>query len=116
MLRYHGEWGVEAQIFGDGKFIMGYRLNSKAEAVAWAEEQLELETLLPSTCGFRAERLRAPTGVQGARKNDAGDLSRSHRSAASPFQWCELSQVATPAIRLKILPASSAAAIRTLGP
>ena len=32
----HGDWGVEAQLFGDSEFVMGWRFNTKAEAVAWA--------------------------------------------------------------------------------
>jgi len=43
-LLYHGEWGVEAQLFRDENFVMGYRFNTKAQAVAWAEgERTELE-------------------------------------------------------------------------
>src|SRR2546427_716963 len=38
-LLYHGEWGVEAQIFRDGEFVIGWRFTAKAEAVAWADEQ-----------------------------------------------------------------------------
>ena len=37
LLRYHGEWGVEAQLFRDGEFVMGCRFNTRAEAVQWAE-------------------------------------------------------------------------------
>jgi hypothetical protein len=36
-LRYHGEWGVEAQIFLDGDFRMSWRYQTRALAVAWAE-------------------------------------------------------------------------------
>ena len=39
LLRYHGEWGVEAQIYRDGNFVIGWRFNTKAEAVAWAEAE-----------------------------------------------------------------------------
>jgi hypothetical protein len=35
----HGEWGVEAQLFRDGEFVMGWRFNTKAEALAWAESE-----------------------------------------------------------------------------
>jgi hypothetical protein len=39
-LLYRGEWGVEAQLLRDEGFLMGYRFNTKQEAVAWAAEQL----------------------------------------------------------------------------
>jgi len=35
-LLYRGEWGVEAQLLRDGGFLMGYRFDTKQEAVAWA--------------------------------------------------------------------------------
>lgn len=38
LLRYHGEWGVEAQVFRDGAFVISHRFPTKAEAVAWADE------------------------------------------------------------------------------
>jgi hypothetical protein len=41
LLRYHGEWGVEAQIYRDGNFVIGWRFNTKAEAIAWAEKERE---------------------------------------------------------------------------
>ena len=37
-LRYHGEWGVEAQIYEGDWFRSGHRFPTRAEAVAWAEE------------------------------------------------------------------------------
>jgi hypothetical protein len=37
LLRYHGEWGVEAQTYRDGNFVIGWRFNTKVEAVAWVE-------------------------------------------------------------------------------
>jgi len=44
LLRYHGEWGVEGQLFRDGEFVMGCRFNTRAEAVQWAEgERPDLE-------------------------------------------------------------------------
>jgi len=44
-LLYHNEWGVEAQLFRDEHFVMGYQFSTKAEAVAWADgERAELET------------------------------------------------------------------------
>jgi hypothetical protein len=39
LLRYHGEWGVEAQIYEDGDLLIGYRFPTRAEAVAWAEAE-----------------------------------------------------------------------------
>jgi hypothetical protein len=36
-LRYQGEFGVEAQIFGDGRFFAGRRFDTRALAVQWAE-------------------------------------------------------------------------------
>ena len=34
LLRYHGEWGVEAQIYEDGDLLIGYRFPTRAEAEA----------------------------------------------------------------------------------
>ena|SRR5215831_19780745 len=42
-LLYRGEWGVEAQLLRDGGFLMGYRFDTKQEAVAWAAELLTRE-------------------------------------------------------------------------
>jgi|SRR5712692_3828650 len=42
-LRYHGEWGVEAQFFRRGEFWNGRRFDTRALAVQWAE--LEREAL-----------------------------------------------------------------------
>ena len=39
LLRYHGEWGVEAQINRDGNFVIGWRFNTRVEAVQWAEAE-----------------------------------------------------------------------------
>jgi hypothetical protein len=36
-LRYHGEYGVEAQILRDGDVLVGYRFQTRALAVLWAE-------------------------------------------------------------------------------
>jgi hypothetical protein len=41
-LRYHGEYGVEAQFFHNGTFFSGRRFDTKAQALEWAE--LERET------------------------------------------------------------------------
>jgi hypothetical protein len=38
-LRYHGEYGVEAQILRNGELSMGRRFMLKEEAVRWAEEE-----------------------------------------------------------------------------
>jgi hypothetical protein len=38
-LRYHGEWGVEAQILRDGDLVIGRRFDTKALAVQWADEE-----------------------------------------------------------------------------
>ena len=42
LLRYHGEWGVEAQIYRDGNFVIGWRFNTRVEAVQWAEAERAL--------------------------------------------------------------------------
>lgn len=36
-LRYHGEWGVEAQILKDGELLIGRRFDLRELAVRWAE-------------------------------------------------------------------------------
>lgn len=36
-LRYHGEWGVEAQILKNGEVLLGRRFDLRAQAVAFAE-------------------------------------------------------------------------------
>ena len=36
-LRYHGEFGVEAQILRDGQLFAGRRFDTRALAVQWAE-------------------------------------------------------------------------------
>jgi hypothetical protein len=41
-LRYHGEYGVEAQILRDGDVLVGYRFQTRALAVQWAEEERKL--------------------------------------------------------------------------
>jgi hypothetical protein len=38
-LRYHGPWGVEAQILKDGALLIGRRFETRAEAVEWAESK-----------------------------------------------------------------------------
>jgi hypothetical protein len=38
-LRYHGEFGVEAQILRDAELLIGRRFATRAEAVAWAETE-----------------------------------------------------------------------------
>jgi hypothetical protein len=40
-LRYHGEYGVEAQILRDGEVLAGYRFQTRALAVQWAEQERE---------------------------------------------------------------------------
>jgi hypothetical protein len=43
-LRYHGEYGVEAQFYRDGEFFSSRRFDLKAEALQWAQlERQELE-------------------------------------------------------------------------
>jgi hypothetical protein len=43
-LRYHGEWGVEAQFYRAGEFLIARRFDTKAQAVRWAElERPEIE-------------------------------------------------------------------------
>ena len=42
-LKYHGEFGVEAQIFENGDLIVGYRHQTRALAVQWAERQRDIE-------------------------------------------------------------------------
>ena len=36
-LRYHGEFGVEAQILREGQFFAGRRFDTRAQAAQWAE-------------------------------------------------------------------------------
>ena len=38
-LRYHGEFGVEAQILREGELVIGRRFDMQAQAVRWAEEE-----------------------------------------------------------------------------
>lgn len=38
-LRYHGEWGVEAQIFKQGELVIGRQFETWALAVQWAGEE-----------------------------------------------------------------------------
>ena len=38
-LRYHGEYGVEAQIFSDRELLIGRRFDTRELAVQWAEEE-----------------------------------------------------------------------------
>jgi len=38
-LRYHGEWGVEAQILHDGDHRISRMWQTRALAVAWAESE-----------------------------------------------------------------------------
>jgi hypothetical protein len=37
--KYHGEFGVEAQIFKNAELLVGYRPQTRALAVQWAERQ-----------------------------------------------------------------------------
>ena len=38
-LRYHGAYGVEAQIYVNGELLIGRRFDTRALAVQWAEEE-----------------------------------------------------------------------------
>ena len=38
-LRYHGEYGVEAQILRNGELSIGSRFPLKGQAVRWVEEE-----------------------------------------------------------------------------
>jgi hypothetical protein len=38
-LKYRGEYGVEAQIFKTAELLVGYRHQTRALAVQWAEQQ-----------------------------------------------------------------------------
>ena len=38
-LRYHGEYGVEAQILRNGELALGRRFTLKEQAVKWAEDE-----------------------------------------------------------------------------
>jgi hypothetical protein len=38
-LKYHGEFGVEAQIFKNAELLVGYRHQTRALAVQWAEQE-----------------------------------------------------------------------------
>jgi hypothetical protein len=37
-LRYHGEWGVEAQFLKNEEFLIGRRFELREQAVRWANE------------------------------------------------------------------------------
>jgi len=37
-LRYHGEWGVEAQFLKNEELLIGRRFDLRAQAVRWPEE------------------------------------------------------------------------------
>jgi hypothetical protein len=37
-LRYHGEWGVEAQFLNNEELLIGRRFDLREQAVRWAEE------------------------------------------------------------------------------
>jgi len=41
-LRYHGEYGVEAQLLRDGELLMARRFETRALAVQWAEQERAL--------------------------------------------------------------------------
>jgi hypothetical protein len=38
-LKYHGECGVEAQIFKNAELLVGYRHQTRALAVQWVEQE-----------------------------------------------------------------------------
>ena len=38
-LRYHSEFGVEAQILRQGELVIGRRFDTRALAVQWADEE-----------------------------------------------------------------------------
>ena len=38
-LRYHGEFGVEAQILRESELVIGRRFDTRALAVQWADEE-----------------------------------------------------------------------------
>jgi hypothetical protein len=38
-LRYHGEYGVEAQILRQGELVIGRRFDTRALAVRWADQE-----------------------------------------------------------------------------
>ena len=46
-LRYHGEYGVEAQFCRDGTFFSGRRFDTKAQALALAELERQALAKLP---------------------------------------------------------------------
>jgi len=41
-LRYHGEWGVEAQILRDGDLSIAQRFDLRELAARWADDQRQL--------------------------------------------------------------------------
>ncbi len=49
-LRYHGEFGVEAQFLEDGELFYSRRFDTRAQAVQWAE--LEREAQRKEASGF----------------------------------------------------------------
>jgi hypothetical protein len=38
-LRYHGEYGVETQVFKQGDLVIGRRFDTREQAVQWAQEE-----------------------------------------------------------------------------
>jgi hypothetical protein len=42
-LRYHGEFGVEAQFLKDGELFFSRRFDTRAQAVQWAEIERETQ-------------------------------------------------------------------------
>ena len=38
-LRYHGEYGVECQIFREGQLVIGRRFDLKWQAIQWGDEE-----------------------------------------------------------------------------
>jgi hypothetical protein len=38
-LRYHGEWGVEAQFFRNEEFTFSRRFDTREQAITWAENE-----------------------------------------------------------------------------
>ena len=38
-LRFHGEYGVEAQILRNGELVIGRRFPLKEQAIRWAEDE-----------------------------------------------------------------------------
>jgi len=42
LLRHHGEWGVDAQLYRDGDLVIDWRFNTRAESVEWQKRSAHI--------------------------------------------------------------------------